>query len=321
MRFLSLLLSAILMLLANDTEPLSLKDNTPIKLVDWRNTLIDIVPNPTTQTPTPTLLLKAVQTTLIFEKPLDTTPKIMEAEGQKVIVLKGVGMDSKKTMDFSLASLKSLEAFSYQNDLYLLSQKTTTPLDLEIQASRSKDSKQVRFLFIPKGFSLISQTPQKKPQIELKEPIAPKESIPTLSGVSTTPKAHQVLETPKVHVESPLSSLGLKAPLDLSHAYKALGVILALLGVLYFVKKKFTPKESSLAKNSKLEINTLKQIDARHKIISIDIEWERYLVLLSDKHSLLLGKTNIKPSKEALIKEAELNVKNSKLGNLYARYF
>ncbi|WP_104747608.1 hypothetical protein [Helicobacter cetorum] len=309
MRILSLLLSAFFMLFAEETKPLTLQDNTPIKLVDWQNTLIDIQPNFTNSTSSkPPLLLKAVQTTLSFEKPIDKTPKIVDAEGQKVIVLKGVSIDSKKTMEFSLASLKSLEIFSYQNDLYLLSQKAKSPLDLEIQALKSKDSKQVRFVFVPKGFSIISHNSQTTLNTENKESIT-KELTPTLS-----PK--------EVRVESPLNALGLKNPLDLSHqAYKVLGVIVVLLITLYFVRKKFITEKLPLSKGAKLEINTIKQIDARHKIISIDIEWERYLVLLSDKHSLLLGKVSLKPSKEALIKEAELNVKNSKLGNLYARYF
>lgn len=53
-------------------------------------------------------------------------------------------------MDFKEASLNALEMFSYQNDIYLLSKKAKA--ELEIQASNSKDKKQLRFLFYPKGF-------------------------------------------------------------------------------------------------------------------------------------------------------------------------
>lgn len=74
----------------------------------------------------------------------------MEVEGQKVIVLKNAQLDSKKTMDFKEASLNALEMFSYQNDIYLLSKKAKA--GLEIQASNSKDKKQLRFLFYPKVF-------------------------------------------------------------------------------------------------------------------------------------------------------------------------
>ncbi|WP_313777658.1 hypothetical protein [Helicobacter pylori] len=71
----------------------------------------------------------------------------------------------------------------------------------------------------------------------------------------------------------------------------------------------------------KLDISVLGRVDANYKIISIETNKERYLVLLSDKYGLLLDKISPKTSKEELIKEAENNIKNSKLGNLYAGKF
>ena len=54
-------------------------------------------------------------------------------------------------MDFKEASLNALEMFSYQNDIYLLSKKAK--VELEIQASNSKDKKRLRFLFFTQRFS------------------------------------------------------------------------------------------------------------------------------------------------------------------------
>ncbi|MFB1279229.1 hypothetical protein ACLGEA_02470 [Helicobacter pylori] len=293
MRLLFLLLSAAFMLLAEEKIPLN--DDAPIKLVHWQNALKEVQPNSNALTTPP---IKAVQTTLTFETPFNKTPKIMEVEGQKVIVLKNAQLDSKKMMDFKEASLNALEMFSYQNDIYLLSKKAK--VELEIQASNSKDKKQLRFLFLPKGFHLA-------PPPSLKE----KSQQTNLAQKDTN-------EQP----QSPLNTLELKPPLDLSHAYKALAVIAALLLILYIIKKKIVPTQGSFsAKDFKLEISVLGRVGANHKIISIETNKERYLVLLSDKYGLLLDKISPKTSKEELIKEAENNIKNSKLGNLYAGKF
>ncbi|ANH48119.1 hypothetical protein AA977_02650 [Helicobacter pylori] len=291
MRLLFLILSTTLMLLADEKIPLN--DDAPIKLTHWQNVLKEVQPDENTKTPP----IKAVQTTLTFETPFNKTPKIMEVEGQKVIVLKNAKLDSKKTMGFKEASLNALEMFSYQNDIYLLSKKAK---DLEVQASSSKDKKQIRFLFLPKGFHLA-------PPPSLKE----NSQQTNLAQKDTNEQA-----------QNPLNALELKPPLDLSHAYKALAVIAVLLLILYIIKKKIVPTQGSFsAKDFKLEISVLGRVDARHKIVSIETHKERYLVLLSDKYGLLLDKISPKTSKEDLIKETENNIKNSKLGNLYAGKF
>ncbi len=279
------------MLLAEEKIPLN--DDASIKLVHWQNALKEVQPDSNAPTTPP---IKAVQTTLTFETPFNKTPKIMEVEGQKVIVLKNAKLDSKKTMDFKEASLNTLEMFSYQNDIYLLSKKAK--VELEIQASNSKDKKRIRFLFLPKGFHLAPSY-EEKPQ-----------------------HANLISQDEKERSKSPLNTLELKPPLDLSHAYKALAVIAVLLLILYIIKKKIVPTQGSFsAKDFKLEISVLGRVDANHKIISIETNKERYLVLLSDKYGLLLDKISPKTSKEELIKEAENNIKNSKLGNLYAGKF
>ncbi|PDX24946.1 hypothetical protein BB457_07700 [Helicobacter pylori] len=293
MRLLFLLLSATLMLLAEEKIPLN--DDAPIKLVHWQNALKEVQPDSNASATPP---IKAVQTTLTFETPFNKTPKIMEVEGQKVIVLKNAKLDSKKMMDFKEASLNALEMFSYQNDIYLLSKKAK--VELEIQASNSKDKKQLRFLFLPKGFHLA-------PPPGLKE---------------KSQHANLASQDEKEQPQSLSNTLELKPPLDLSHAYKALAVIAALLLILYVIKKKIVPTQRSFsAKDFKLEVSVLGRVDANHKIISIETNKERYLVLLSDKYGLLLDKISPKTSKEELIKEAENNIKNSKLGNLYAGKF
>ncbi len=291
MRLLFLLLSATFMLLAEEKIPLN--DDAPIKLVHWQNALKEVQPDSNASAIPP---IKAVQTTLTFEAPFNKTPKIMEVEGQKMIVLKNAKLDSKKTMDFKEASLNALEMFSYQNDIYLLSKKAK--VELEIQASNSKDKKRIRFLFLPKGFHLAPSY-EEKPQ-----------------------HANLASQDEKERAKSPLNALELKPPLDLSHAYKALAVIATLLLILYIIKKKIVSAQGSFsAKDFKLEISVLGRVDANHKIISIETNKERYLVLLSDKYGLLLDKISPKTSKEELIKEAENNIKNSKLGNLYAGKF
>ncbi len=291
MRLLFLVLSATLMLLADEKIPLN--DDAPIKLTHWQNVLKEVQPDENTKTPP----IKAVQTTLTFETPFNKTPKIMEVEGQKVIVLKNAKLDSKKTMGFKEASLNALEMFSYQNDIYLLSKKAK---DLEVQASSSKDKTQIRFLFLPKGFHLASPPSLKENSQQT-----------NLAQKDTNEQA-----------QNPLNALELKPPLDLSHAYKALAVIAVLLLILYIIKKKIVPTQGSFsAKDFKLEISVLGRVDARHKIVSIETHKERYLVLLSDKYGLLLDKISPKTSKEDLIKETENNIKNSKLGNLYAGKF
>lgn len=293
MRLLFLLLSATLMLLAEEKIPLS--DDAPIKLVHWQNALKEVQPDSNAPATPP---IKAVQTTLTFETPFNKTPKIMEVEGQKVIIFKNAQLDSKKTMDFKEASLNALEMFSYQNDIYLLSKKAKA--GLEIQASSSKDKKQLRFLFLPKGFHLA-------PPPSLKE---------------KSQHANLASQDEKEQPQSPSNALELKPPLDLSHAYKGLAVIAVLLLILYVIKKKIVPTPGSfLKKDLKLDISVLGRIDANHKIISIETNKERYLVLLSDKYGLLLDKISPKTSKEELIKEAENKIKNSKLGNLYAGKF
>ncbi len=289
------------MLLAEEKIPLN--DDAPIKLVHWQNALKEVQPDSNASATPP---IKAVQTTLTFETPFNKTPKIMEVEGQKMIVFKNAKLDSKKTMDFKEASLNALEMFSYQNDIYLLSKKAK--VELEIQASNSKDKKRIRFLFLPKGFHLA--------------PPPSHEEKPQPSHEEKPQHANLASQDEKERAKSSLNTLELKPPLDLSHAYKALAVIAALLLILYIIKKKIVPAQGSFsAKDFKLEISVLGRVDANHKIISIETNKERYLVLLSDKYGLLLDKISPKTSKEELIKEAENNIKNSKLGNLYAGKF
>ncbi len=297
MRLLFLLLSATFMLLAEETTSLNAKtptDDAPIKLMHWQNALKEVQPDSNAPATPP---IKAVQTTLTFETPFNKTPKIMEVEGQKVIVLKNAQLDSKKMMDFKEASLNALEMFSYQNDIYLLSKKAK--VELEIQASSSKDKKRLRFLFLPKGFHLASP--------------------PSLKEQSQ--HANLASQDEKERAKNPSNALELKPPLNLSHAYKALAVIAALLLILYVIKKIVPTQGSFSAKDFKLEVSVLGRVGANHKIISIETNKERYLVLLSDKYGLLLDKISPKTSKEELIKEAENNIKNSKLGNLYAGKF
>ncbi|WP_367697215.1 hypothetical protein, partial [Helicobacter pylori] len=242
MRLLFLLLSATFMLLAEEKIPLN--DDAPIKLVHWQNALKEVQPDSNAPSTPP---IKAVQTTLTFETPFNKTPKIMEVEGQKVIVLKNAKLDSKKTMDFKEASLNALEMFSYQNDIYLLSKKAK--MELEIQASNSKDKKRLRFLFLPKGFHLA-------PPPSLKE---------------QSQHANLASQDGKERAKSPLNALELKPPLNLSHAYKALAVIAALLLILYIIKKKIVPTQGSFStKDFKLEISVLGRVGANHKIISIE---------------------------------------------------
>lgn len=217
MRALFLLLSAVLMLLTEETISLNAKtptDDAPIKLMHWQNALKEVQPDSNALTTPP---IKAVQTTLTFETPFNKTPKIMEVEGQKVIVLKNAQLDSKKMMDFKEASLNALEMFSYQNDIYLLSKKAK--VELEIQASSSKDKKQLRFLFLPKGFHLA-------PPPSLKE---------------KSQHANLASQDEKERAKNPSNALELKPPLDLSHAYKVLAVIATLLLILYVIKKKLFP--------------------------------------------------------------------------------
>ncbi|MCQ2777519.1 hypothetical protein JT138_04065, partial [Helicobacter pylori] len=212
MRLLFLLLSTTFMLLAE--EKILLNDDAPIKLMHWQNALKEVQPDSNDSATPP---IKAVQTTLTFETPFNKTPKIMEVGGQKVIVLKNAKLDSKKTMDFKEASLNALEMFSYQNDIYLLSKKAK--MELEIQASNSKDKKRLRFLFLPKGFHLA----------------------PPPSHEEKSQHANLASQNGKERAKSPLNTLELKPPLDLSHAYKALAVIAALLLILYIIKKKIVP--------------------------------------------------------------------------------
>ncbi|EJB64247.1 hypothetical protein HPHPH42_0613 [Helicobacter pylori Hp H-42] len=219
MRALFLLLSAVFMLLAEKTISLNAKtptDDAPIKLVHWQNALKEVQPDSNALTTPP---IKAVQTTLTFETPFNKTPKIMEVEGQKVIVFKNAQLDSKKMMDFKEASLNALEMFSYQNDIYLLSKKAKA--GLEIQASSSKDKKQLRFLFLPKGFHLA-------PPPSLKE---------------KSQHANLASQDEKERAKNPSNALELKPPLDLSHAYKGLVVIAVLLLILYAIKKKLFPHQ------------------------------------------------------------------------------
>ncbi|GHQ91020.1 hypothetical protein JP0085_08500 [Helicobacter pylori] len=111
-------------------------------------------------------------------------------------------------------------------------------------------------------------------------------------------------------------------PVDHSNRNFFFSLILSVLlhWLIYFLfehREDFFPSKPKLVK----EISVLGRVDANHKIISIETNKERYLVLLSDKYGLLLDKISPKTSKEELIKEAENNIKNSKLGNLYAGKF
>ncbi|PAF45137.1 hypothetical protein [Helicobacter sp. 11S02596-1] len=220
-------------------------------------------------------------------------PKILTIQNEKIIALKNLSISEKWQKKFSSSVLQSIEIFSKNDNLYIVP-KSNKPF--KIQASKSKDGYTLRFRFTPEeSTSHINALLNKTPQIK-SQPI-------------TLPQ-HNFL-------------------LDEDYPYWiVLGIMGFLIVVLVLVRKKFSSenpwRKNKLDQYTSLQILSTKTIDTHNKIILIQSQNYRYIVLLSNKQNLLIDKIDLdsQENKKTIIDDdfwASLKQKQNSINKKNAR--
>lgn len=228
---------------------------------------------------------------LLSDGIFSTNPEILKMQNEKIITLKNTSIDQKWQKHLSSSILNSIEVFSKNKNLYIVpkSEKKIT-----IQAAKSKDGYTLRLRFIPEQSidhidSLINKTPEIK-----SKPIA-------------TFKKNSVLEE------------------DYQY-WAVLGIMGLLIIVLVFVRKKINLdnpwKKNKLDHHTSLQILSAKNIDTNNKIILIQSQNYRYILLLGNKQNLLIDKIVLDGQENksriidddfwASLKQSSINNKNAR---------
>ncbi len=77
------------------------------------------------------------------------------------------------------------------------------------------------------------------------------------------------------------------AILDLLKSFSALIIVLAFIGIIYFLLKKYILQNIVAAKNSQFKIEEILYLDQKRKIISVKRKRKTYILLLSNTDQLI----------------------------------
>ncbi|TSA83230.1 hypothetical protein FNE76_05260 [Helicobacter mehlei] len=237
--------------------------------------------------PMPDLSTPGVALDLLFAKPLLQTPQISALQ---TITIQNIAPFAPKLEQFSTSVLKSLNVYPQDNTLLVVPKGAIL---FDVKAKLSIDKKYLRLEFVPLIPTLKTQT--------LSTPPTP----------STPPKE---------------SALNQETALILDYAWKVCAVIGGLLLLLWILKRKGTQKFLFPKVGLEPSVTFIKPLDATHKLVTIEVRNQLYLILLNSNQSLILDKISLdlplkKDSaqlKEELMEEAKQHIRHSKLRDPYA---
>ncbi|PAF46847.1 hypothetical protein BKH46_06430 [Helicobacter sp. 12S02634-8] len=221
---------------------------------------------------------KSLDILLFSDTPITSVPQSLVLEGQKILLLQNTTFKAPKQkwqQNFANAPIESLEIFSQNGNLYIIPKSKIAP---NIQAAQSKDGATLRLHFAFAPPSRLTTLLHKTPSLQ-KAPIDPALTTPTPTISDTTPKLSDT--TPTNTAPSPIS--------DYRYGL-ILGIMVLLIGVLLFVRKKLRMPLGSTQSAHYPRILFSKPLDTHNKIILLQYQNNGYIILLGQKQNLLLDK-------------------------------
>ncbi|WP_233708700.1 hypothetical protein [Helicobacter bizzozeronii] len=236
--------------------------------------------------PMPDLSTPGVALDLLFAKPLLQTPQISALQ---TITIQNIAPFAPKLEQFSTSVLKSLNVYPQDNTLLVVPKGAIL---FDVKAKLSIDKKYLRLEFVP--------------------------LIPALKT--------QTLSTPPTPSSPPKESTPNPEALILDYAWKVCAVIGGLLLLLWILKRKSTQKFLFPKVGLEPSVTFIKPLDATHKLVTIEVRNQLYLILLNSNQSLILDKISLDLSpkkdsaqlKEELMEEAKQHIRHSRLKDPYA---
>ncbi|MFC3847815.1 hypothetical protein ACFOPX_04605 [Helicobacter baculiformis] len=206
---------------------------------------------------------------------------------KQIITLQNIAPLSPKAEHFNTSILKSLEIYSQNNTLFIVPKSN---LLFDVRAKLSQDKTYLRLEFLP----LLNM-----PSSPAKEVESPSQRVPILK------KEEDLL------------------PWD--HVWKIALVLGILLVVLWFLKRKNTQQFLFPKVGLEPSVTFVKPLDATHKLVTIEVRNQLYLILLNSNQSVVLDKINLDFSlkkdsgrlKEELMEETKERLRQSKLKDSY----
>lgn len=224
---------------------------------------------------------------LVFTDPLKQTPKISALQ---TITIQNIAPFAPKLEQFSSGVLKRLSIYPQDNILFIAPKGAIL---FDVKAKLSLDKRYLRLEFVP----LL--------------PVLKTQKMTPLAGVNDPVLKH----TPDK-----------ENALVWDYVWKVSAVIGVLLLVLWFLKRKSTQKFLFPKVGLEPSVTFIKPLDATHKLVTIEVRNQLYLILLNSNQSLILDKITLDfplkkdPAqlKEELMEEAKQNIRHSKLKDPYA---
>lgn len=238
---------------------------------------------------TPTSDHQGVLLELLFKEALNQVPKISPTQ---TITLENIASFPPRSEHFSAAILSQLEVHNQNDTLYIIPKSNAL---FKVNAKLSQDRRFLRLEFVPL-FADLNPAPlatQPQPQVQ-----APAKPLPIVNKLPD---------------------------FEWEYLWKVGVVLVGLLLILWLLKRKGTQKFLFPKVGLEPSVTYIKPLDSTHKLITIEVRNQLYLILLNSHQSLVLDKITLDfpkkdPSlrqKEALVEETKKHLRQSKLKSSY----
>ncbi|BCZ17575.1 hypothetical protein NHP190003_08570 [Helicobacter sp. NHP19-003] len=240
---------------------------------------------------TPTPDHKGVLLELLFSKALAQVPKISPTQ---TITLQGILPFDPRLERFSTAILNQLDIHNQDNTLYIVPKSNAL---FKVDAKLSQDKRFLRLEFVPLFADLTPAPLATQPQTQL-----------------------------QAQAQAQPAPLVKKLPdFEWEYLWKVGVVIVGLLLILWLLRRKGAQKFLFPKVGLEPSVTYVKPLDSTHKLITIEVRNQLYLILLNSHQSLVLDKITLDfpkkdPSmrqKEALVEETKKHLRQSKLKSSY----
>ncbi|BDQ27242.1 hypothetical protein HHE02_12970 [Helicobacter heilmannii] len=252
---------------------------------------------------TPTPDHKGVLLELLFQEALHQVPKISPTQ---TITLANIAPFAPRYEHFSSTILNQLEVHNQNNTLYIVPKSNAL---FKVNAKLSQDKRFLRLEFVPLFAALTPALLATQTQVQ----------------TQTQPKVTQTTQPQATPTAKPLPVFNKLLDFEWEYLWKVGVVIVGLLLILWILKRKGTQKFLFPKVGLEPSITYVKPLDSTHKLITIEVRNQLYLILLNSHQSLVLDKITLDfpkkdPSlrqKEALVEETKKHLRQSKLKSSY----
>ncbi len=228
---------------------------------------------------------------LLFKSPLKQTPQIAP---NQTITLQNIAPFSPKAERFQSGPLQSLEIYQRNDTLFVVPKSS---LLIDVRAKLSVDKTYLRLEFFP--------------------------LLKTLDSLSTPPAPQATASS--VSTNSPPAPKKTEDLLLWDYAWKVCLVLGVLLLLLWWLKRRNTQQFLFPKVGLEPSVTFIKPLDATHKLVTVEVRNQLYLILLNANQSVVLDKITLDFSlkkdsnrlKEDLMEETKERLRHSKLKGSY----